>query len=76
VSEVWIPENGFANMEIRVPVQLWLAVQVSTEVPHHFAVGTPQVPSGTLVIGTSLSIVGFVGSFNVPLNHFPITTNL
>jgi hypothetical protein len=27
------------------------------------------------VIGTALSIVGYVGSFDVPLNHFPITSN-
>jgi hypothetical protein len=55
-----------------VPVQLWFRMEVSIKVPHHFAVGTARVPSGAPVIGTSLSIVGYMGSFNVSLNPFPI----
>jgi hypothetical protein len=45
-------------------------------VQYQLAVGTAQVPSGTLCYRHSPTIVGFVGYFNVSLIQFPITSNL
>jgi hypothetical protein len=46
------------------------------KVPNQFAVGTAQVPSGTPCYWHSLTIVGYMGSFNVSLNQFSITSNV
>jgi hypothetical protein len=46
------------------------------KVPHQFAVGTAQVPSKTACYWHSLTTVEYVGSFDVPLNQFSITSNL
>jgi hypothetical protein len=53
-----------------------LAWKCPSKVPHQFAVGTAQVTSGTPGYWHSLTIVGYVGSFNVSLLQFPIASNL
>jgi hypothetical protein len=51
---------GLKRNHLATPVQLWFGAVVPIKVSHHFAIGTAQVLIGALVIGTSLSTVGYL----------------
>jgi hypothetical protein len=52
------------NRKLGVPVQLCFGVEVSFKVPHQIAVGTAKCPAELPVNWHSLTILGYVGSFN------------